>query len=268
MRYSASRAASAMRAVDLDGDVLDRADEARRLAGAVGDRRHVDARPAVDAGHDAHVERGALAQRPRAAELADEALAVVGRHALEPRRAVEDLAGHVEDLAQALVGVGQPAVVGDGEDADGRRRRPASGSAPRSRPARARRRGARRCRPSARGSTAGAPSALRTTVTSQRDPRLAAVGAQVALLGAVGVPLAGRERAHRLAVVVVVGGVGDVAHRHPGELLAARGPSIAASEWLTRTKRPSVPVIAMPMPASSKARWKRSSASRSAVVSW
>ena len=53
----------------------------------------------------------------------------------------------------------------------------------------------------------------------QRDPRLAAVGAQVALLGAVGVPLAGGERAHRLAVVVVVGGVGDVAHRHAGQLL-------------------------------------------------
>ena len=57
---------------DLDGDVLDRADEARRLARALRDRRHVDARPAVDAGLDAHVERGALAQRARAAELGDE----------------------------------------------------------------------------------------------------------------------------------------------------------------------------------------------------
>ena len=64
----------------------------------------------------------------------------------------------------------------------------------------------------------GAPSALRTTVTSQRDPRLAAVDAQIALLGAVGRQLAGRERAHRLVVALVVGGVGDVAHADPGEL--------------------------------------------------
>ena len=69
----------------------------------------------------------------------------------------------------------------------------------------------------------GPPSALRTTVTCERDPRLAAVGAQVALLGAVGVQLAGGERAHRLAVVLVVGGVGDVAHGHAGQLAAARG---------------------------------------------
>ena len=77
--------------------------------------------------------------------------------------------------------------------ADRRRDGQRAGSAPRSGPAPARRRGARRCRPSARGSTAGAPSALRTTVTCERDPRLAAVGAQVALLGAVGVQLAGRR---------------------------------------------------------------------------
>ena len=103
----------------LDRDVLDRPDEPHRLACALGDRRHVDAGPAVDAGHDAHVERGALAERPRPAELADEALAVLGRHALEPGLAVEHPARHVEDLAQALVGVGQPPVLADREDADG-----------------------------------------------------------------------------------------------------------------------------------------------------
>ena len=218
IRYSASRAASAMRARHLDGDVLDRPHEAHRLVRALRDGRHVDARPAVDAGHDAHVERRALAQRPRAAELADEAVAVLGRDALEPRRAVEDLGGHVEDLAQALVGVGQPAVLGDGEDADGRGRGQR----------------AEALLALGQGVLGGAALAdvghlreevLRAAVGVahhghvQRDPRLGAVGAQVALLGAVGVLLAGGERAHRLAVGLVVGGVGDVAHRHARQLL-------------------------------------------------
>ena len=120
IRYSASRAASAMRAVT--STVTSSIVPTRPVGSpaALRDGRHVDARPAVDAGDDAHVERGALAQRARAAELADEALAVLGGDALQPRRAVEDLGGHVEDLAQALVGVGQPAVLGDGEDADRR----------------------------------------------------------------------------------------------------------------------------------------------------
>jgi hypothetical protein len=103
---------------DLDGDVLDRADEARRLAGGVVDGGHVNARPAVDVGLDADVQRGAVAQGARAAELLDHAPAVVGGDALQPRGAVEDLAGQAEDAAQALVGVGEAAVVGDGEDAD------------------------------------------------------------------------------------------------------------------------------------------------------
>ena len=84
---------------DLDGDVLDGADEAGRLARALGDRGHVDARPAVDAGHHAHVERGAHDQGAGPAELGHEAVAVLGGDALQPGCAVEDLAGHVEDLA-------------------------------------------------------------------------------------------------------------------------------------------------------------------------
>ena len=50
----------------------------------------------------------------------------------------------------------------------------------------------------------GAPSASRTTADVERDPRLGAVGAQVALLGAVGRQLARHERAHRVAVGLVV----------------------------------------------------------------
>jgi len=202
----------------LDGDVLDRPDEARRLIGPLRDGSHVDARPPIDAGHHADVERHALAQRPGAAELADEAIAVLGRDARQPRRAVEDLGRHVEDLAQALVGVGQPAVLGDGEDADRR----GGGQRPEALLALGQRLlgGAALADVGHLGEEVLRPAVgVAHDGHVQGDPRLAAVGAHVALLGAVGVLLAAGQRADRLAVLLVVGGMGDVAHRDAGQLL-------------------------------------------------
>ena len=166
MRYSASRAASAIRAVDLDGDVLDRADErpsaarAPSMTGAMWMR----AQRSMPASTRTSSEARAPSARARR-NSATSALAVVGRDALEPRRAVEDLAGQAEDLAQALVGVGQAAVLGDGEDADGRR---AASVRKRSSLSASACSAARRSPMSAicERKYWGAPSALRTTVTS------------------------------------------------------------------------------------------------------
>ena len=158
-----------------------------------------------------------MAQGARAAELLDHALAIVGGDALEPRGAVEDLAGQAEDATQALVGVGQAAVVGDGEDADRRRdgQRPEALLALGQRPLG----GAALADVGHLGEEVqGRAVGIAHDGHVERDPRLAAVDAQIALLGAVGRQLAGRERAHRLAVALVMGGVGDVAHADPGEL--------------------------------------------------